>query len=202
MATIRSTAFVVGLIATAALRAEAQSAYGLNLEVLGGPATPLNPFVTIRVSARFGGTDHAFAASLFSVVAEDGGWAGSFPVMPPPLIRGTVVGDTLKEVGVGQVHFPPIVIANTANPIEACDVVWGATHFQPRTVRIRTITHRFEVYIDGSSPATASRLSLVSEAFAEVRVIPAPPSIIALLGGAMMLRGRRRRTTAQQSGHP
>ncbi len=165
---------------------------GWNVNVIGGTVSPINPIVTVRIAARFQPVDHAFAAAAFSVVATEPGWGTPTPLLPPPGNAGLVQGTHVTGILLGQIHFPPSVHANTMNPIDIWQATWSTHDFRARTVGITTETIRFDVYTSATSPASESRLAWLIEGSAVIHVIPAPASVLALLGVAAMA-GRRGR---------
>lgn len=151
--------------------------------------SPFEPEARVRLSVEFNPVDHAFAASLFSLRASEAGWTQAHrligPINGPPQIQGPTIVDT-----VGQIHFPPIVFANPANPIAVFEATWVTGNFRHRVVTLDTVTQRFDVYIDAMSPASESRMATLIEGRGEIRVIPAPGAVCAL--GAFGLASLRR----------
>ncbi len=165
---------------------------GFNMEVIGGVVSPVNPIVTIRVSATYSAQDFAFGAALFDVVADEPGWSNPMVLMPLPRQDGTVEGPRVREIVAGQIHFPPLVTANSANPITVWQASWSPSHFRPRDVQVQTVTRRFDVYIDPTGPAAQSRLATMVEGRAVIQIVPSPASILPILAGAVLCVRQRR----------
>jgi hypothetical protein len=81
--------------------------------------------------------------------------------------------------------------ANPENPIAVWEGVWTTTDFSPRQVALTTETRGFDVYIQVKGPLTESRMSILTEGQAFIRVVPAP--VTAAVLGVIFAIGRRRR---------
>jgi MYXO-CTERM domain-containing protein len=103
-----------------------------------------------------------------------------------------IAGGDITGITAGQIHFPPPVPANPANPIKVFEATWSTANFAIRTVDLATRTTRFDVYISATSPASQSRLTTLMEGAGGIEVVPAP-SALALLGLGGLVAGRRRR---------
>ncbi|MEO1009496.1 MAG: hypothetical protein AAFX79_13115 [Planctomycetota bacterium] len=118
-------------------------------------------------------------------------------IVPPYDGPGTLAGDPtdagIEGYLVGQLNFPPA--GWTPPPAPGAYLSW--TYTAPDDVPaafdvdLRTATTRFDVYLDRSDPVGASRLDLLEEASATIRVVPAPTPLVVI--GAAVLAVRRRR---------
>lgn len=131
-------AFAVAACAVGESTAVAQSgSVGWIMEVTGGPVSPSNPSVQVRMTAFFDErVDVAFALSRWGVHAGDGAWRDPLNVFESwtqhhPILLGDPLGHSIINMRMGQIHFPPSVIGNLANPIR----VWEATWFTDATRR-------------------------------------------------------------------
>jgi hypothetical protein len=160
--------------------------------------TPEQPRATVSLRATFDPHDHAFAVALLGVRASEPGWMERWVLLPPPYSEGNVAGLFIRGITVGQIHFPPTVPANPANPILVYEAVWATDDFRPRLIDVHTKTSRFDVYISPTSPASQSRINSLAEGHARIQVVHGP-SAAALLGIAMLgvLRRRRERPIAR-----
>ncbi len=192
----RSITALVGLacVTGVASSASAQGSWShVNIKnANGGVINPANPSVEVTISMMFDPQDYAFAAALFSLQADEAGWSNNTVLLPPPGNPGTIVGGSINGITLGQIHFPPVVIANPENPIDLFRATWTTSDFTVRPVDVRTVTTRYDVYIDVNSPVSQSRLAGLMEASGEIRIVPAP-SALALLGLGAFVAGRRRR---------
>ncbi len=151
---------------------------GWNIEVIGGPVSPSNPSVTVRVSARFPTNDYAFAAGALDVVSSEAGWSN--PVMQWVHLGtpGRPEGPRVSLIEGLQINWPPVIIPWTANPLPFWEATWTATSFDPRAIRVESVTKRFDVFERDIWPFATSRLALLHEGRAEFHVIPAPASLV------------------------
>ncbi len=179
----------VGVVMTSAMSAWAQERWIIETSNVVSPTQPL---ATVRLSVEFNPVDHAFAASLFTVRASEPGWSNPRHLIGPPNGPPLIVALYVQGITVGQIHFPPVVMANTANPIAAYEIDWSTNDFRPRLVTIETLTTRFDVYISDTSPASESRMATLMEGRGEIRVIPAPGAL-SVLGVLGLTAVRRRR---------
>ncbi len=182
---------IVALLGVAGLATAAFGQAGWNIAV-SNQVTPTTPSATVTVSAFFSAQDHAFAAALFALVAAEAGWSGNTVLLPPPNNPGVINGGSIDGITAGQIHFPPVVNANPANPIAVFEATWSTGDFTPRSVDVNTRTTRFDAYISATSPASQSRLAGLLEGAGAIEVVPAP-SALALLGMGALVAGRRRR---------
>ena len=150
--------------------------------------------VKVELWIEFGPEAFAWATWKGGVSSNDvfASWASlsspSYVVVASP---GTPNAGVVNDISVGQVHFPPIFIANTANPILIWSAEWSTSDLTPRSVLLMPDTHSAKVFIPGGG------LELVlNDAQASIQVIPAPPSL-AFLALASGLASRRRRARAQ-----
>ncbi len=185
---------ITALVGVAGIATAAFGQAGWRVDVSNNITGPGQNSAEITISAFFAASDHAFGAALFNVIADEAGWvAGSNEVLlPPPANPGVIAGGSITGITAGQIHFPPVVLANTANPIAAWKATWSTNDFSPRVVNVRTETTRFDVYISATTPQSASRLSGLLEGAGEIRIVPAP-SALALLGLGGLVAARRRR---------
>lgn len=185
---------IIALLGVAGLATAAFGQAGWNIAVSNNITGPGNNSAVVTISARFSPADHAFGAALFDVNASEVGWvAGTNEViLPPPANPGTINGASITGITAGQIHFPPVVLANTANPIAAWRATWSTNNFSPRTVDITTRTTRFDVYLSPTTPQSESRLAGLMEGSGRIQIIPAP-SALALLGMGGLVAARRRR---------
>ncbi len=166
---------------------------GFQMRVSSSEITPANPAVTVRITAVFPRADHAFASSALSMIATEPGWSNPRGLFLPPQKPGVVEGPRIRDIVIGQIHFPPILIGNSSNPIDVWEATWSTNEFRPRIVRFETLTTRFDTYFDEVSPATTSRLAGLIEGGSAVRIIPAPATWLAM--ACLCFAGRRRRAT-------
>lgn len=185
---------IIALVGVAGLATAAFGQAGWRIDVSNNITGPGQNSAEVTVSAFYSAPDHAFGGGLFNVVASEAGWvAGSNEViLPPPSNPGTINGASITGITAGQVHFPPVVMANTANPLATWKATWSTNDFSPRSVSLSTVTTRFDVYISATTPQSVSRLTGLLEGAGEIRIVPAP-SALALLGLGGLVAARRRR---------
>ena len=163
------------------------------VEVIGGPVSPSNPSVQIRLSAGFSPLEYAFAGAALSVTAAEQGW--SQPRLNGPLFLGTsgiVVGAQITGIDGYQTFVPLTYYPATNNPIAFWETSWSTNDFRPRMVEVHTATTRFDVYPVMTSAITESRLSQLSEGSVFIQVVPAPAAM-GVFGLAVPVLLRRRR---------
>lgn len=185
---------LVGVAGLAAVAAAQTGSWSVSVSYGGGGTSvnPTNPVARIRVSAEFTGA-HAFAAGRFNVVATEAGWTGAqaFPVLGGPNTNGTVAGGAVNDIRAGQVHFPPAIPGNPANPMVVWEMDWTTANFTSRSVGLSVTTLRFAVYPSATSPASRD-ITGIGGGQGSIAVTPAP-SALALLGLGGLVAGRRRR---------
>ena len=160
--------------------------------------SPAQPTTTVEVWAWFDdptGERDAFASGDFDLIAADGEFSniklikGSLP--------GSVSGNRVNGVFVGQIWGVAGIIANPQNPILFWTVDWMATDFTPRIVSLDTLnTTTFNIGTNGGH-SSMNILDLFPQGFTPgtgvIEVVPSPASAVpVVLVGAVMLRRRRR----------
>ena len=152
--------------------------------------------VAVELWVTFGGSAYAWAEWDGSIVSGDAeaSWQNlASNYLPTPFnTLGTPVAGGVNDIVVSQLHFPPAgVFANTSNPIMIWSGEWSTPNLTPRSVSVMSVTDKAVAYTTGY----AIYLDL-SEASAQIQVIPAPPSL-AFLALASGLASRGRRVRAQ-----
>ena len=168
------------------------------VEVIGGPVSPSNPSVQVRLSALFSPLEYAFAGATLDVSATGEGWSQPQLSSLPGLFigsAGTVLGKQVMGINAFQPFLPLTVYPSTNNPIQFWEATWNANDFRPRMVEVHTATSRFDVYPLMSSNRTESRLNEFTEGSAFIQVIPAPAGI-AVHGAFALFAGRCGRESA------
>ena len=168
------------------------------------PVSPAQPTTTVEVWAWFEdpGLQLAFAWGDFDFIASDGLFSNAqvhlptFGAVPPSRSTpGTVVGNTVNGVFVGQVWGFLSYWANTQNPILAWSADWTTTDFTPRHVSLETAATT--TFMIGDRFTLEPLVQLYPQAFTPgtgvIRVVPSPASATLLVLGAVMLRRRRPR---------
>lgn len=184
---------ITALVGVAGLATAALGQAGWNISVSNNITGPGQNSTVVKVSARFSPSDHAFGAALFDVVAGETGWSNNELILVATGTNpGVIDGARVNAVTAGQIHFPPLVFANTENPIDVWRATWSTNDFSPRQVQLRTETRRFDVYISATTPQSESRLAGLLEGSGQITIIPAP-SALALLGMGGLIAARRRR---------
>ncbi len=189
------TATVTLVVMTSAALAQ-PGVPGWNIEVAQPILAPGMPETTIRISARFGFMDHAFGAAAFSVVATEPGWVSPRLILPPPGNAGTIQGERVTDIVLGQIHFPNFVIADPSNPIAVWEATWRSDDFHARIVQIQTVTTRFDVYTSPTGPQSQSRLAQLTEGSVQIFIVPAPGAASVLIAALGFALPRRRRIGA------
>ena len=185
------TRFALLLIAALSASASAQTRWVVELDRPW--VTPSNPTVTVRFSAQFPPLYTAFASANLDLHSTEQGWSSQRVLLPPPNNPGTISGSVITGINAGQVHFPPIVLANPANPIDIYEVRWSATDFTRRLIEFRTHTHRYDVYEWPPGTTPPRLLPFLTEGRAQIRVVPAPATALILtISAATALRRQRR----------
>lgn len=155
-------------------------------------ATPVEARIGFVVKAGFPSTDFAFAATFLDFVASEPGWEwGQSFFLPQPYVPPRPIGNILVGIVTGQVHYPPMVIADPSNPIPVFEAHWKTSDLRPRIVEFETRTIRFDVYPDAAAPASESRVASLMEGRTSI-VVPSP-SVMAVVGCGAVLALRRRR---------
>jgi hypothetical protein len=174
---------------------------GWTIQVIGGPVTPSNPAVTVRVLASFDPSFHAFAGGDLDMMGvPTGAFRGPvlLPVHVPPSPQpagttpGTPSGGDVIGIVTGQI-FLGIFQPSLDNPIALWEATWITDNFTPRSVALETAgTTLFFVYDRIGQP-----IQLHPHAFApgsaEIKVVPAPAAAALLLAAALIGCQRPRR---------
>lgn len=168
---------------------------GWHIELSNPVLSPSQPSTQVRLLAWFPPEFYAFGASLWSIHATEPGWSDPLVLLPPPSNAGNIEGPSILGITSGQIHFPPVIFANPANPIAVYEATWTATNFEPRDLDITTATTRFDVYHPSTSPHPPT-IRFVEEGMARITIIPAPATI-ALTAVAALTAIRRQRRSAQ-----
>lgn len=173
------TCFLPALVCGCVAPSVAGQTAGYVLETIYQPGhnsvTADAPSAVVRVSAIFPRTDFAFSAARWDLHASEKAWGWAECI--PPLQHSTHCpgnhfsgGASLTGLIVGQLHFPPVVLGNPINPAPLVEAEWETQDFGARRVRLWTFTHRFDAYPSATSPASASRLGVLTEGTGEILV--------------------------------
>jgi hypothetical protein len=206
----RGVVLLVGVLGAVSFAARAQPVGqgGWLIEVFGGPVSPSNPTVTIRVSAYFPTNLFGFGGGDFDVEMNDASGHFSDVIIPAPLgpksppvsfgCFGFFVGGTYPD-RIDDVEFIQIniagCIAHPANPLPILEAKWTTTDFSKRVVDLWTSdTSVFSAYSQYflAAPDVLLYPSNFEHGSAQFQVIPAPPAALFVLGCALTaLRCRR-----------
>jgi hypothetical protein len=163
------------------------------------PAGVINsPDDSARVTfwAAFPPKDYAFHNGKFDVIAHDptgaGAWSQPERLLSGPSSQdGTINGEKIEGIVVGQLHFPSAnIFANPANPIAAWTAVWSTSELGARTVPVTSETSEFSVYFSDMG-ISDNFVDLLHEGSAVINVVPAPASLGVFL---LLAAGDRRRS--------
>lgn len=193
-----------GMLAACSL-AHAQSNPGWTIEIIGGPVSPSNPQVTVRVSAYFTPPfpTSAYGFGGFDLETSDPFGAFSGMAFGSGLAKGVCHGGTLGTptgtggvagVVAGQVNVLGCQ-ANPFNPIEVWEATWSTSVFTPRSVLISTTQLTGIGLFSGHGepfPDIFFEPKDVIPGSAVIQVIPAPGAFVVLLSGAALTTKRRR----------
>ena len=176
-------------------------------EVIGGPVSPSNPSVTVRLYAAFPKitSSSAFGAGGFNVLSDDpnGEFFGverGFGLGPSPFcgygFLGTPTPSTVPGNVVGQLGILGCV-PGTAMPLLVWQASWTTQDFTPRTVEISSDgTTYFQIYSSASAYEFGPDVQLFPDKFEHgsgvIQVVPAPSALALLLTGAALTTRRRR----------
>lgn len=183
------------VLLSAAAPAQAQYAILFDIEddtLLPGQST------TITLAAAHDPGEWAMATVGTNLIATTGSAGLSdWALIPPMSGPGTTPGGSsptgIDGILAGQLNFPPAGVPQPPNPID----FWRVTYTAPTDVAapfdllLSTDTSSFEVYPFRDSTIGESRLDLLVEGNATIRVIPAPASALVLAGLALATRRRR-----------
>ncbi|MFG0285807.1 MAG: GC-type dockerin domain-anchored protein [Phycisphaerales bacterium JB039] len=114
----------------------------------------------VKLYAHFPDSGHAFAGGALDLLTDGVKWTSintCGPAVSPGSFAGSIVGDDVLGIVVGQLHFPPGgIFADTDNPI----LVWcGEFESQcgiPAIRKVWTETDKFAYYDDASSSTQTS----------------------------------------------
>lgn len=194
----RVLAALVGVAGIAASASAQTESWVVTVLYGGGGASlsPANPVARIRVTARFDSGQYlAFGAGLFDMAATEPGWVGSqaFPMMRGPNITGTRAGASMLGVVAGQLHNPPSILADPANPIIVWEMNWTTANFSHRSVGLSITTRRFGVFTSAPSPVFVELPpGAIPGGQGSIAVTPAPSGFVLLgVGGLVLTRHRR-----------
>lgn len=114
------------------------------------------------------------------------------PLRGPGTVAGTIGERGVRGILAGQLHGLGGIFGDPSSPM----LFWEATYTAPAvvstpfTVDLETRTSRFDVYIYRDFPTSESRLDGLLDGAATIRVVPAPASVLVLVGLACV-RSRR-----------
>ncbi|MEQ9095606.1 MAG: hypothetical protein RIE32_05020 [Phycisphaerales bacterium] len=182
------------LLLAAATQTLAQYAILFDIEddtLLPGQST------SVTLSAAYAPHDWAFALVLTDLVSSEGerglsDWELVAPLTGPGTTPGAPSGTGIDGILAGQLNFPVPGLPPPTNPIDFWTVTYTAPMdvAAPFDVLLSTDTSRFEVYPTREAVFGESRLDLLAEGNATIRVIPTPASV-AVLGGLLVCARRR-----------
>ena len=197
-------AALVIVFATSSL-ALAQTNPGWTIEVVGGPVSPSNPQVTIKVSAFFTQLDPstAFGNGGFDLQSSDPAGVFSAMAFGSGLAKGVchygVLGSSQSSGGVSGVMIGQNnvlgCLANPFNPIEVWEATWSTNTFVPRTVELSTTSLiGMSMYSSHGQPFPNIFFEPkdVIPGSAVIQVIPAPASVIGFVVTLALASTRRR----------
>lgn len=181
------------LFALAVTTAGASAQYACHLEVDDPIFSPADPTKTITLSAVFPPADWAFAGARLSIHASEAGWSDVSLISPggtgPGTNPGRIMGGDVVGIIAGQIHFPPQIIADPANPQPVWSAKFTITDFTAREISFLTTTEDFRIY-----PHRGSAFSLRRTPFeVSASIIPPAPGSLAVMGLAGLVLARRRR---------
>ena len=198
--------FVLGVASVLPCSATAQEKATLIIDVIGGPVSPHNPSVTVKISASFPSQYWAFGETNISLQGSDP--TGEFkniskPVGPGALSASGVcapwLGGTPNGLGgVDGIHpfqFNAVgCSASTWNPIQLWQGEWTTTNFSAREVELTSANVLFFTVFTSSNHSFPD-LNLYPSGFehgsATIEVVPAPGMTVAF--GVVFATRRRRR---------
>jgi hypothetical protein len=199
-------AAILASIALAPASAAQTPQGGWLIDVVGGPASPTNPRVTVRVSAWFDAGNPSFLAFTDGDFDLLGDTTGEFrnPVLlpvhssPSPQPPGTTPGEpssgNVSGVLTGQLFVGPL-FPSTANPIPLWEAFWTTGDFTPRPVALETAAATtFRVY-DHAGRAIQLYPHAFAHGNARITVVPAPATALLALAAALPRRRRGRAAT-------
>lgn len=133
--------------------------------------------------------DYEGAVLTGDVAAKWINLSSSYASVFPGLSAGTPVAGDVLDIALVQLHSPPFgYFANTDNPILLWSGEWSTTNLTARTVPIVTDSKRLSVYLTNGGVFSP----VFAQAAGEIRVIPSPASVVAMLGMLCMCVRRRR----------
>ena len=199
--------FALAVASTIACSAKAQDKATLIFEVVGGPVSPHNPSVTVKIFASFPNQYWAFGNTFYDLASTDpsGEFSGvtkptaSGIGLPPgpcsePWFLGTPDGSGgLTELAAFQFNAVGCA-ARTTNPIQIWEATWSTQTFTNRTVLLSTVNVlTFNVYSDHNQSLPNIKLTpnLFEPGEATIQVVPAPSAVALLAAAACSMRRRR-----------
>ena len=190
----------LGLVAIAASAHAQVATDGITIIVEDAELRP-GESTTIRMEAYFDDDFYAMAGVATSLFSSTGPLGLSDPrVLAPMDGPGTTPGmiddDGVLGIVAGQLNFPATgaIFADPTNPMPFWEVTYTAPSDVtiPFEVSLDSRTSRFDVYVARDSSRSESRLGLILEDEAVIRVVPAPAGALALLGLLGVTRRRPR----------
>ncbi len=171
----------------------ASAQYAWQLEVDDPLITPADLTKTFTLSAVFPPADWAFAGARLSIHASEAGWSDASLIDPggtgPGTNPGSIAGPDVVGIIVGQLHFPPPIIADPTSPQPVWSGDFTITDFTVREIHFRTVTEDFRIYPDMESAFSMRQVPVESNA---LLFFPAPGGL-AVIGLAGLALARRRR---------
>lgn len=199
--------FALGVASALACSSQAQDKATLIFEVIGGPVSPHNPSVTVKIFASFPSQFWAFGSTFYDLASTDpsGEFSGmtkptaSGVGLPPgpcsePWFPGTPDG-TGGLTGLHAFQFNAVgCLARTTNPIQIWEATWSTQTFTNRTVLLSTVNvAQFTVYTDSnqSIPNIVLTPNLFVPGETTIQVVPAPGAFAFLAVTGFVMRRRR-----------
>ena len=185
-------------LALATLPTIAVAQYEITIDV-ENPVLMPGESTTVTMFAGFDPDLFAMAAIETDLVASTGlvGLRDAALVAPmngPGTTAGARSATGYDGILAGQLNFWDVWYADPTNPISFWEVTYTAPREVPAAfdVDLRTVTRRYDVYLEFMVPTSESHLDQLTEGSATIRVIPAPASA-SLLGLGLLAAARRRR---------
>ena len=176
------------------------------IDVIGGPVSPSNPSVTVKIYAAFPQQYWAFGQTSFDLVSTDS--TGAFSDLTKPTGVGALAPGSCApwNSGVpnsaGGILFISTIQLNligcaafTYNPIQIWEATWTTSNFKPRNVVLTSEEIRyFGVYTwpGSSTPDLNLDPGSIEPGSATLQVVPTPAIGAVFLGGCVLATRRRR----------
>jgi hypothetical protein len=197
---MRATVVALGCLGVAPFSWAQTPQGGWLIDVVGGPVSPANPVVTVRLLAWFDPSFEAFAGGDLDLLGDP---TGAFrdpallPVQVPPAPQpsgtspGTPSGGNVNGIITAQLFVLGIIQPKFDNPLALWEASWTTEDFTPRSIILDTSGTTAFYLFDSRGRGTQLYPHAFAHGSGQITVVPAPATAAAALIAVLAFRRRR-----------